>query len=327
MTLRDWISGSLEDIDEHGLSTGVTMSGQELARGGVKRAEQVRPIGTPIWKKDWDVLVVLDACRPDHLQSVMDQTWLADVEATFDVRWSEASCSRQWISRAIDGAKTEDKARLAYLTGNPFSGQEHEHTSGIPLNKSEFAELWEGWRHHWGVGPDNIPTMPPGPLTDRAIDTWRHRKQRDVEKLIIHYMQPHYPIVTQPGIGNSEYTHREMWGDSGNLRIFEQLRRGLVNDSELQSAFIENTRWILDEIEPLATNMDAQVAISADHGNAFGEWGVYGHPEGELAPAVRRVPWVTFDATDKGEYQPDIPILDEQSGNDINSQLKALGYR
>lgn len=35
---------------------------------------------------------------------------------------------------------------------------------------------------------------------------------------------------------------------------------------------------------------DVRVVITADHGEAFGGWGAYGHPMGMMHPAVRRVP-------------------------------------
>lgn len=324
MTFSDWVHDSAEDVRQFGFVSGISMAGRELARGGVRRLESVYPLGESIWSKDWDVLLVLDACRTDHMYEVAPDSWLPERNASRQTRWSEASCSRTWISRAIAGATPDDKQTLAYLTGNPFSGQSHPHTDGIPLCAEEYAELWEGWRYHWGAGPHNVPTMPPDPITDHVIDTWRNRAEKGVDRLIAHYMQPHYPFINRPGTGPDGHTQLETWGNPDSTGIFDQLRLGEIGQEEIDTAFRENTAWILDQIEPIAENVDAKIAISADHGNGFGKLGAFGHVEGELAPAVRRVPWVEFDAVDKRTYHPD--IADEEVDVNVSDQLEALGY-
>lgn len=39
--------------------------------------------------------------------------------------------------------------------------------------------------------------------------------------------------------------------------------------------------------------------ITADHGDLFGEFGQYGHPEGFVHPNLNQVPWVETTATDE----------------------------
>jgi hypothetical protein len=46
------------------------------------------------------------------------------------------------------------------------------------------------------------------------------------------------------------------------------------DEEEIWESYIENLRYVLDHVEVLLENVDAEeVAISADHGNAKGEWG------------------------------------------------------
>ena len=78
----------------------------------------------------------------------------------------------------------------------------------------------------------------------------------------------------------------------------------------------------------LLKNVDARtVAISADHGEAFGEYWEYGHHIGSLHPKVRTVPWVETTATDEGTYTPSIdPPSQTSTGRSVEAQLESLGY-
>ena len=76
----------------------------------------------------------------------------------------------------------------------------------------------------------------------------------------------------------------------------------------------------------LLENVDAEeVAITADHGNAFGEYTIYGHPEGMLLPCIKQVPWVMISATDQGTYAP-TGEYESDKITDIDDHLEELGY-
>lgn len=46
------------------------------------------------------------------------------------------------------------------------------------------------------------------------------------------------------------------------------------------------------EVSELLKNLsDKKVVITSDHGEAFGEWGIYGHPGGVYIKALTEVPW------------------------------------
>ncbi|WP_324665347.1 alkaline phosphatase family protein [Haloarcula sediminis] len=102
---------------------------------------------------------------------------------------------------------------------------------------------------------------------------------------------------------------------------------GDVSRAEMWDAYLATLRYVLDDVALLLENVDAErVAITADHGEAFGEWGFYWHTVGCPHPAVRRVPWVGTTATDEGTYDPVVtPETDE--GFDRQQHLRDLGYR
>jgi hypothetical protein len=83
---------------------------------------------------------------------------------------------------------------------------------------------------------------------------------------------------------------------------------------------------VLDSVETLLKNVDAEtVAISADHGEAFGELGVNRHPIAIPHPKIKRVPWALTSATDKGKYEP-MTYDQRGQGKGVTEHLEDLGY-
>lgn len=71
------------------------------------------------------------------------------------------------------------------------------------------------------------------------------------------------------------------------------------------------------------------MAISSDHGEAFGEYGILGHKLGSLHPQIRKVPWVITSAEDNETHEPTVeePNNARMSREELDEQLEALGYK
>jgi len=83
---------------------------------------------------------------------------------------------------------------------------------------------------------------------------------------------------------------------------------------------------VLNDVSLLVENIDAsKMVISADHGNAFGEWGIYGHPGRTPLPCLTEVPWTEVSTTDSETYEPNQYGKIKQ-GFDLEARLKELGY-
>ena len=269
--------------------------------------QYVRNPGEQIWDRPWDVLVILDACRVDLLRQV---THKYDFHTDGGTHYSIASKSNDWMRRTFVDAYREEVRETAYVSGNPF-------TAKVDF-EVEPAIVDEVWRYAWN---DRLATIPARPLTDRAIDTWRNR---DADRMIVHYMQPHGPFVPEPDIG--EYGTPDDFGD-GFGSLWDRVGRD-IPEPKVWNAYRENLEYVLDDVELMLENLDAEtVAISADHGNAFGEWNVYGHPKDMLLPSVRRVPWVVTDAEDTQSYEPRTTVPDRDADEDaVEDRLQNLGY-
>ncbi|MFB6125071.1 MAG: hypothetical protein ABEJ59_03840 [Halanaeroarchaeum sp.] len=180
---------------EDGLGTIVTYAATGLSR---MVAREVHNPGTPIRGEEWDVLLVLDACRVDLMPEVADEYAFLPAPEDLETRWSVASMSSDWLRRTFAAEYESDVAETAYVTGNAFTKDD--------VFAVEPAHLDEVWTDAWD---EDVNTIRPQALTDRAVDTWRDRPG-GVESMVVHYMQPHVPFVANPDPG--EYTRPEDFG-------------------------------------------------------------------------------------------------------------------
>lgn len=310
MTMRGqkFVADSIDNIRRDGRE-GVQDTLYRLYKIGWNRVSRVYGGGLNVYDRDWDVLVVLDACRADLMAEVA-----AEYEFVPEVRTvrSNASKTSDWLDETFALNRRREMAETAYVTGSPFS---------TGLDSADFALLDEVWEYGWD---DDLGTIPAEPITDRAIDHWR---SGEYERMIVHYMQPHFPSVPHPELGSELEPDRfgQAW-DS----IWDRLRKGKVSEAAVRRAYRENLVYVLERLEVLLTSIDAErVVITADHGNTFGKWGLYGHPPAPIAE-IRNVPWCELSAQDVSGYDPvATPSEDterERTDDDIESKLRDLGY-
>lgn len=298
------MKASSERIRQKGLE-GVGDTLYDLYRGAWWLAYPI-PRGTNVYERDWDVLLILDACRVDLLRSVADEYEFVGSAESVESVGSVGSMSKEWMAKTFTDEYAEEVSETAYITANVFSEE--------MLDADDFLELDEVWKYAWD---NDAGTVPPRPVTDRIVKTAR---EEDPERIIAHYVQPHHPFI-ESDFGFEAAT----FGPDSSDTVVDALRKGKIGRDEYWSAYQNNLRLVLDEVELLLSNLDADtVAITADHGDALGEWGIYDHPVGCLHPVVRTVPWVETKAEDTGEYEPrDVREGDETT---VEDRLRSLGY-
>ena len=322
MTVGDWINESASRFRTQPPQTAARHSSRALLRGALRRIGG--HIGRPIWVRgDWDVLVVLDACRVDLWEEVAPEYGLPSSGSIT----SNASCSIDWIIRNFNHCP-EDARRAGYITGNPFADHDAEEARSAGLSNANLAHFAPLYKTEWGpIDGGPVETIPPDTLTDHGISAWRERDQYEMDRLIIHYMQPHQPYRSRPDwVGvNKNLKNLVRNRSKAGACAWQQARVGAIDVDELWDAYADNLRWVLDDVtDRLLPNVEGRVVLTADHGNAMGEWGEWAHPPGALSPAVRKVPWVEVDAADTETVIPDIRAT--ESDTEAEEQLKALGY-
>lgn len=312
MALVDFARNTRRRASEAGFRDAARYAATELAfRAPLRRLDAAGyRRGIPIFDREWDVLLVLDGCRADLMRGVLDGR---DGEYEWDTHDSVASTSSVWLDRTFG----DDRAStVGYVTGNPFSDSK--------VDGSNVGYLDEVWRYGWD---DEVGTIRPRPLTDRAVDTWRRRDEHGIDRLIVHYMQPHYPFLGHR-LGDGVDPTR-IGGENGTRSAWDRLRDGERTIEEVWDAYRSNLEHVLDDVDLFRSVVDAErVVLSADHGNAIGEFGVYGHPARMPLGCLREVPWIGTTATATRAYTPSFDRPSDPVGVDstVTDRLRSLGY-
>jgi hypothetical protein len=284
------------------------------------------PLGTNIYDRDWDLLLVLDACRVDALEAVAPEyDFIEDVDSI----WSVGSASHEWICKTFTNDYYNEISETALITSNPFfpqvfgEGTYPPKAYSIPLmwpdwdivEQSAFKQFLHVHRHDFD---DFFPEAPPQIMTDYAIQAGR---TTDFDRMVVHYLQPHTPYIADAYEEQRPLTDVES-------DPWTAIEEGTASVSEVKELYLDNLRMVLDSIGLLLQNIDAEdVIITADHGELFGEFGLHGHPEGFVHPDLKKVPWATATATDHNEYTPDVDeSRQDEITADTEQRLEQLGY-
>lgn len=260
--------------------------------------------GRHIYDHDWDVLVVLDACRYDMYR---------DVVGAGESVLSVASTSTEWMDVTFDDKYENEIANTAYVSANPYSQR---------LDESRFGLVDHVWRGHWD---DDLGTIPAGSVTDHGIVVAR---SEEFDRVIIHYMQPHFPFI-----GGKQFGHLGRGAfDIGNgegQNVWRMVERGAAAPDEVVDAYYDNLRYVSESVKTVLENVDGRVVISADHANALGEWNMWGHRAYVPFRAVREVPWDERDCVDEETYGTDTTLANLRkagTSENVNNRLRSLGY-
>lgn len=293
------------------------------------------PLGTHVYDRDWDVLVLLDTCRPDALREVAPEyDWLPTDE--IETSWSIASNSRGWIANTFTEKYRDTVEETAYITANGYSSELLERRNRLP-SEDGLIDIAD-----WGLLSANDLVLhhsvrdfkpeyrlenhaPPSLVLDRAVTAYQRYQPG---KLIVHFHQPHAPYRYHAVQENRNLRDWE-------IDPFSALKEGTVRFETVWEAYLDELRYGLESVDLLRKIIDAEtIAISADHGEAFGEYRLYKHMLGMPHPDMRRVPWVEIEGTGElTDYEPKYPIQDanqyrkEFSKEERDEQLRALGYR
>lgn len=307
MSLYDWLTETGQRVRRDGVRVGGRRSLRKFYYGSLRRVDRfldyarINP-GKNVFSAEWDALIVLDGCRYDLFTDVVGNSGIVE---SLDSRLSVAGGSLSWMHRTFEA--DHDLSNVGYVTANPFTEQ--------AVNGGRFGAFDEVWRHSWD---DNLGTVRAAAVTDAAIETFRGE---DVTQAIVHYMQPHHPFVPNPiaaGINPDDPVDHD-------TTVWEKLRDGEIDRVEAMDGYRANLRYVMDEVKRLVRNLDApRTVITADHGNALGEWRVYGHGDYPI-PQLRRVPWALATATDERTAEPEVNR--RAVDTDISQQLHDLGYQ
>lgn len=263
--------------------------------------------GVKVMDKDWDNLIILDACRFDLFKQV--NTLRGELQSVI----SSDSSTSGFLQYNFGNGTFPD---TVYVTANP---QVQRHEVG-----SRFHDCIRLWQDGWD---ENLQTVTPEVVTDRALEI---QNQYPNKRLIVHYIQPHYPFIGERG---QDIEHGSITGDGviederKVASVWDRLEEGDVSKEIVWEAYKENLELALPEVERLLEKLAGRTIVTSDHGNSLGELGVYGHPGGLYMESLVKVPWLIIeDSTRKQITNGEINNQQSTSAGNVNERLRDLGY-
>lgn len=242
------------------------------------------------------IIILIDAARPDHFGSfgyARDATPCADrlfadsvvfEQAYAQVPNTKASVSSLFTSQFPDThgvigmhvAVPSDVPTLAELlkkrgfhtaafSANPFLSSEFGFARGFDEFHEVFREV--------GLTPNRLGCVPADLMLDKAVPWFReHAKERFFAYL--HFLEPHKPYAPPP-----EFARRYKAAS-------EVERVTALYDGNL--AYVDDAVGrLLTEIEEMGLFENSVLVFMADHGEALGEHGHFGHVECVYQPTIQ----------------------------------------
>jgi len=276
--------------------------------------------GIDVFAADWDTLIVLDACRYDMFETVNY------LDGVLTSKQSKGSSTTEWLHANFHSRDLRD---TVYVTANP---QLERNRDCWEVNLHETVNVWlnEGWDEETG-------TVLAETMTDIAI---KMHDRFPNKRLVIHYMQPHYPFVPSDTMFDKEHLHRvedPIGSNSDKENVWNQKFLGDLSTThnELWEMYMDNLKYVLKNLGTLLDEVSGKPVITSDHGNYVGERASpipireYGHPRGLYDDTLTCVPWFECDYKKRRQI---IAGSDPSADSNIDSKtvskrLRDLGYR
>lgn len=239
-----------------------------------------------VMKEEWDYLIVLDAARYDLFKEYNR------IKGKLEKRHSPGSCTEEWVLHNF----TKKYNDVLYITANPM-------TSIPKLNKitgmNPFYKVDEVWDYGWD---DNMKGVYPEEVTKASIsDIMEYPNKR----LLIHYLQPHFPFVENPETWIGRGLSKE-YLESKGIEFDKRKLAGIVHHyigtiltpNQVREGYTRNLIRVLKNVEELIEYFpkSSKIIITSDHGEMLGypEDGggqAWGHGLNIGVESLRLIPW------------------------------------
>lgn len=259
--------------------------------------------GTGIFERDWDNLILLDACRFDVFEGV------ADFPGRLSSRTTLGSRTAEFIRANFTGEQHYD---LVYVSENGWYQKLREE-----INSSVFKFVLHS--------EDHFPTRHQN-TTETALEM---AEKYPNKRLLIHYLPPHHPYY-------GPLAEKHLPAADSQADLFNKIRNGSVDisDETLRAIYTENLERVLPLVTELLDTFTGKTVVSADHGEYLGERSspipikMYGHPT-SYVKELTKVPWYVHDWDSRKRINPEKSVTDTQDRSDrnVDDHLRDLGYK
>lgn len=277
-------------------------------------------------EEDWDYLIILDACRFD----TFEKCYTDYLEGKLEKRRSLGSATDEWLLNTF----TKENLDILYVTANPKIN-----TRGVSTVKEGFdpEKIFDRVVEVWDFGWDrDLKVVPPEEMKKATLS---EDIQEDKNRIILHYVQPHAPYISYEsdfsslgatGMADRDEGTIKQWfwdkavGFLGRIerslkkkhawwirrilgmtpinpteQIWRDYKDGTLSKEDIHELYEENLRIALESIASFVDRLEGKVVISADHGEALGEEGCWGHENGSDLDVLVDVPWLEVEKKEK----------------------------
>lgn len=215
--------------------------------------------------KEWDILIVLDACRYDVFKELFGKTFKVEKAVT------EGTCTIEWFYKTftVNNVVWKD---VIYISGSPYIGRhtvKHDNMEYNPLR--HFANVVEVWKYAFTRIGYAYTVNPFHVMKQLFIQNRLHRDK----KFIVHFMQPHAPYPMCYPL--QKYFTMNM--SSPDFKLWEALRNNEVDRELVIRCYKQNLLWVMGFVFTILNLFRGKkIVITSDHAECFGENGVVNHP-------------------------------------------------
>lgn len=234
--------------------------------------EEMKKIRENVMDLDWKMLIVLDSCRYDTFKKIND------IEGKLRPVYSLGSTSAEWIRKTI--VKKHDN--LIYISACPYVVTH--------IKKFGYCEMIDVLKDGFD---EELHTV----LPEKVNEAFLNLKYDPKKRYILHYMQPHHPFLGKNGIKATGFTQWK-YGTVLGEAVWDLIRNEKISLERAKRGYESCLEFVLEYIKELlsSVNIEGKVAITGDHGQVFGEYGLLGHPEDSLTfDEVIKVPYLEVD--------------------------------
>jgi len=268
------------------------------------------PDAVGIFERDWDNLVILDACRYDFFEAT------SEIPGTLTAEYSKGCATYHFIRENFRDRLLYD---TVYVGANTWYLKLKDE---IDSDIHDFVDLQDPSKDVEFASKE-LRVVEPSTVTRFARETDERYPNK---RLIVHYLQPHHPFIGPVGKDAYEHTSSSLYDVVANTPEADR--------ATLREAYRENLEIVLTEVERLLDSLTGRTVVTADHGEMLGERHRfvpirdYGHHEHIFNDATTKVPWLVIDD------QPRKTIVEANTGlsespdqDDLDERLKNLGYK
>jgi len=212
---------------------------------------------------------------------------------------SPASMTIPWLNRTW--YRTYEN--VIYVSAHPYIN------SMRPINsfdaRGKFLAVIDVWRDGFDFSYGTTPPWNVNKAVRKLMLSLKVRRAlgrfRGKPRLVIHYVQPHFPYIGSEEIRKIARVMRVVkekldiksleLGHLVNAVLMDKLD-GDVNALEglLRCSYEETLKMVLEHVASLSEIIVGQLIITSDHGELLGEYGLFFHPPIPF-PELRYVPW------------------------------------